>query len=190
MDYKKIYESSFNQTGYNLHPDNEFRFQFVNDYIKTNEINSIIDIGSGRGNILKIIKETYPNVEVTSTDIKKFHNIDVPFFELNLCDTETYDFLNERKFDLLSCLDVMEHIEKKCVDDVLKFFSNISKKVLLTIANHSDVQNGIELHVIQEGMNFWGPVIEKYFFIDDVEVQYNGRLYLLKLTSKQNQNNV
>jgi methylase of polypeptide subunit release factors len=75
MDYKKIYESSFNQTGYNLHPDNEFRFQFVNDYIKTNEINSIIDIGSGRGNILKIIKETYPNVEVTSTDIKKFHNI-------------------------------------------------------------------------------------------------------------------
>lgn len=184
MDYKNIYEKSFNNIGYNLHQDDEYRFKFVESYITKNNPKTIIDMGSGRGNILKILNDKFDDLEITSCDLKKFHNYDVPFYEINLCDTTTFEKLNDKKFDLLCCLDVMEHLEKKCLDDVLNFFSRISKNCLLTIANHSDILNGVELHLIQENMDYWSPVLEKYFIIENVKQEYNGRLYLINLKSK------
>jgi hypothetical protein len=89
----------------------------------------------------------------------------------------------KKQFELLTCLDVLEHIEKKCVDDVLHNFSLISEYSVLTIANHSDVLNGVELHVIQEKMTFWLPYLNKYFEVLDQREHYNGRLYLLILKS-------
>lgn len=187
MDYKQTYEKSFQTPNYNLHSDEEFRFQYVMKFINTNKIGSVIDISSGRGNLINMIKSFDPKVQITSTDLKKFHNYDIPFFEVNLCDTNTFKNITPSKFDLLTCLDVLEHIEKGCVEDVIRTFSELSRYSVLTIANHSDVLNGVELHLIQENLNYWGPIIEKYFTILDQQEHYNGRLYLFTLKSKTNE---
>jgi hypothetical protein len=183
-NYKEIYEQSFSDSKYNLHPDTEFRFNMVYDYINTNNVNTLVDISSGRGNIIKHIITNHPNIEILSCDLKKFHDYDVEFIEIDLCDKNTFKIT--KKYDLLTCLDVLEHIGKECVDDILYFFSRISKHSLVTIANHSDIQNGIELHVIQENMEYWTPLIEKYFEIIKSETQYNNTLYMLTLKSKNN----
>ena len=184
-NYKEIYEQSFSDLNYNLHPDNEFRFNMVYDYLKLNKVNTFVDIGSGRGTIIKYIITNHPSIEILSCDLKKFHNYDVEFIEINLCDKDTFKI--SKKYDLLTCLDVLEHINKECVDDILFFLSKISKYSLITIANHSDIQNGVELHIIQENMEYWSPLIEKYFEIIKTETQYNDRLYMLTLKSKNNE---
>ena len=182
INYRQIYENSFSDLKYNFHSDNEYRFNMVYDYINVNKINNIIDISSGRGNIIKHILNNYPNIEILSCDLKKFHDYDVEFIEMDLCNKDTFKI--RKKYDLLTCLDVLEHISKECIDDVLSFFSNISKNALITIANHSDIQNGVELHVIQENMEYWEPLISKYFEIIKNETQYNNTLYMLTLKSK------
>ena len=182
MDFINVYENSFSDPNYNLHPNTEFRFQLVYEFIKKNKVESMIDIGSGRGNVIDYILTNHPNINITSCDLKKFHDFDVDFIQINLCDNENVKIDN--KYDLLTCLDVLEHLEKTCVDNVLRLFSNISKHSLITIANHSDIKNGVELHIIQENMGYWSPIIEKYFQINNVDTKYDGRLYLLELTSK------
>jgi hypothetical protein len=187
MDYKKTYEQSFENTNYNLHSDQEFRFQYVINALHQIKAGSVIDISSGRGNLINVIKNFDPKISVTSTDLKKFHNYDVPFFEVNLCEPETFKNIEPNKFDLLTCLDVMEHIEKGCIENVLRTFSEISRFSVLTIANHSDILNGVELHIIQENLTYWKPIISKYFVILDQQEHYNGRLYLFTLKSKTNE---
>lgn len=183
MNFINVYEKSFLNPNYNLHPNTEFRFELVYDFIKKNKVDSVIDIGSGRGNVINYILTNHPNIKITSCDLKKFHDFDVEFIQLNLCDNENIKIT--KKYDLLTCLDVLEHVEKTCVDNILNLFSTISKHSLITIANHSDVQNGVELHIIQENMDYWTPIIEKYFHINNIDTKYDGRLYLLELTSKK-----
>jgi len=182
MDYKKIYGDLF-KTNYNLDPDNEYRYTLVHEFLKNNEIKSFIDIGSGKGIVVNFVKTNYPDIELLSSDLEKYHNHEIDFVEINLCDTETYKNVN-KKYDLLTCLDVIEHIDKDCVDNTLKFLSEISHVSILTIANHSDIQNGVEVHRIQEDMTYWSPLIEKYFDILSFNTYYNERLYVLKLKTK------
>lgn len=187
MDYKKTYEKSFENANYNLHSDQEFRFQYVINALQQTKVSSVIDISSGRGNLINVIKNFDQNIKITSTDLKKFHNYEVPFFEVNLCEPDTFKNITPNKFDMLTCLDVMEHIESGCVENVIKVFSEISKFSVLTIANHSDILNGVELHLIQENLTYWKPIIEKHFVIVDQQEHYNGRLYLFILKSKANE---
>ncbi len=184
MNFHEIYEKSFENQNYNFHPENEFRYSYVKNYVESNKVKKIIDIGSGRGTLIEVLKKIDTNIEIFSSDLKKFHNWEVPFFEINLCNKETFKEFEDNSFELLVCLDVLEHIKKECIDDIFSFFQKISKNLIFSIANHSDVQNGVELHLIQEDMSFWSPIILKYFEIIHSETQYGGKLYLLTLKSK------
>ena len=183
INYKKIYNSAFENNYYNQHPSEEFRFQYVLEFVKNNNINNLIDVGSGRGKLIEVIKTYDSSIDITSCDLTKYHNYDVNFIEMDLTDEETFELINKEEFDLLTCLDVMEHIEKKYVNNIIQNFSRISNYAVLSIANHSDILNGVELHLIQEDMSFWKPLLENYFKIIDHTEFYNGRLHLLILKS-------
>lgn len=183
MNYHKIYESSFKKNGYNVHDDSELRFQYVLNFVKEKNINNIIDIGSGRGNLIRVLSNYNNDIKITSTDLIKIHDFEVPFYEINICDLSSFKNFEDKKFELLTCLDVLEHIEKDCVDNILNKFSLLSKYSVLTIANHSDVLDGVELHLIQENLDYWMPYINKNFEVLESRVHYGGRLYLLTLKS-------
>lgn len=185
IDYKKIYKNAFSVEGYNLHNDQEFRFSLVKKFVEENNCKSVIDLGSGRGNVIRILNEINPDIEVTSCDLEKFHSYECEYFNLNLCDTESFSVLNGKSYNLLTCLDVLEHVDKSCVDNIFKLFQKLAEFAVITIANHSDKLNGVQLHTIREDMTYWKPIIEKYFEITYFDTQYNGRLYLLTLKRKK-----
>jgi 2-polyprenyl-3-methyl-5-hydroxy-6-metoxy-1,4-benzoquinol methylase len=185
IDFKNIYENSFNDTNYNKHEDEEYRFQTVKNFVIENNITSVLDVGSGRGNVIKILNEVDSNIKITSCDLKKFHNYNCEFLELDLCDKNSLSNLENKNYDLIVCLDVLEHVQKECVEDIFKTLSKISNFTILTIANHSDIHNGVELHLIRENMSYWEPIIQKYFDILNFDEKYGGRLYLLNLKNKK-----
>lgn len=184
MKYEEIYENVFNnKPNYNVHISDKDRYDFVIEEVIFNKYKKIIDISSGRGYFIKYLSELKQDIDITSTDIKKFNNIDVKFIELNL--TQKSDYLKfVEKYDHLSCMDVLEHIEEKYIDDILQFFCTLSNKFCFTIANHSDVQNGVELHLIQKDVEWWNNVLSKYFIIKKDFKKYNDRLYCYVLESK------
>jgi hypothetical protein len=186
MDYKNVYDEAFSISRYNTHPDDEFRYVITNDYIKSNIIETLIDIGSGRGKLLEVLKKDYSDLYIMSCDINKYHEVEVDFETIDLSNPDTYCYF-DFKYDLLTCLDVLEHLDKSYIEKVLEYFSKISKKCILTIANHSDKLNGVELHTIQEDDSYWTPLIKRYFMIDKYDEYYivNGkaRLYIYYVES-------
>ena len=160
MNYNKMYTQLFSNANYSKHGYTEPRYIFANENIDRFSANNIIDIGSGRGVLLELIKKTHPNIRLVSTDLQKFHNIDCEFINLDLTNKNTY-FYPAQKFDLLMCLDVLEHLDKCYITQVFEWFAEISKYQVLSIANHSEIINGIELHTIQENIDYWISLINK-----------------------------
>ncbi len=115
--------------------------------------------------------------------MEKFHNYDVNFIKLDLSNSSDYDKFTET-YDLLSCMDVLEHIEEKHINDILSFFCKLSQKFCFTIANHSDIHNGIELHVTRKNKEWWDKKLNNYFNIKNSFVKYDNRLYCYTLEKK------
>jgi 2-polyprenyl-3-methyl-5-hydroxy-6-metoxy-1,4-benzoquinol methylase len=179
IKYKEIYEKVFDIPHYSKNDDRKISCQLVHDYLSGNE-KSVIDIGSGRGPVLIELLTKFENTQILSCDLKKFHDLNVPFEVLDL--TAELDknniLMNYPLFDFLTCMDVLEHIEEKELDDILSFFKLIAKKYLIIVANHSDVW-GEELHLIQESMDWWESRLTKYFFsILDKKSIHNNRAYV------------
>lgn len=191
MDYKETYTNLFNTKNYSIHNFNELRYQITNDFVKKNNVKNVVDIGSGRGVLLDLLIKENPEIKILSTDLENFHNLNFDFKKIDLSNSETF-FEVEEKYNLLSCLDVLEHLEKNLLDDVFNWFSKISKNQILTIANHSEILNGKEIHLIQEGLDYWEPIILNHLEIlsKETKVFYHmGRphyLYILITKTKFN----
>jgi len=185
MEYKKIYDEVFNNNKeYNYHVYDKDRYDFVINEIFKNNYNDVIDISSGRGFLIKYLMEKNQNINITSTDLSKFNDLDINFVQLNLTEKSDYDKITN-KYDFLSCMDVLEHIELKYIHDIFYFFKSISNNFAITVANHSDIFSGHELHLIQEDKLWWDNVFSKYFIIvDSWSGGWKGLLYSYILKNK------
>jgi len=153
-------------------------------YILPNKerIKTCIDISSGRGGFLSLIKDLGFNI--VSTDLKKFNNLDLPFIRCDLSNKTDVDSLKSNHYDLLTCIDVLEHIEKQYIDYVLQVFAEMSDVCLLIIANHEDFQYGIKLHLIVEELEYWTSCVSRYFTIDKIETLKDGLIYYFECSRK------
>jgi 2-polyprenyl-3-methyl-5-hydroxy-6-metoxy-1,4-benzoquinol methylase len=173
---KDVYTKLFNTNYYSIHNINDPHFQFVKEYIIKNDVESVYDVGSGRGYLLELIEQEFPHIKLVSSDYDKFHQIDCFFYKIDLNDKLTYSIID--KVDLLVCLNVLEHVEEDSVNNILEYFSKISKNHIFAIANHEEFIDGIELHKIQKDKNWWDLNINKYFDIKFSDIIYNDMLYL------------
>lgn len=68
---------------------------------------------------------------------------------------------------LVSCIDVLEHIEPDCIDDVLDDLKRVTGQIgFFTIATgpaEKKLSDGRNAHLIQEGANWWLPKIMERF---------------------------
>tara|TARA_R110000868_G_scaffold250790_1_gene507543 strand:- start:1277 stop:1858 length:582 start_codon:yes stop_codon:yes gene_type:complete len=190
MDYKETYKNLFGTNDYSTHQETEYRYQLVLNYLKNNNVKTLVDISSGRGVMLQLIKREFPNVKIISTDLERFHEVEVEEFrEVDLSDEST-QFTTPTKYDLLTCLDVLEHLDKSFINNVFKWFSEVSKNQILTIANHSEILNGVEIHTIREDMTYWGPIVNEFLELKNETSKtfiHKGKphyLYVLNTESK------
>lgn len=183
MEYNKVYSECFSNLLYsNQH---HIQYDYIIDKMKLSftmdETFSIVDVGSGRGQLIEMMKNAFRNIVVTSVDLEQFHNKEVNQFVP--CDLSNEDDRNQLQslapFDLVVCTDVLEHLDKSFIDQVVETLSKLGPRSILAIANHSDIWDGVELHTIREGFDWWKDLIEKrYHKIQDTFTNPEGTLYI------------
>jgi hypothetical protein len=188
MDYKTVYTDIFkNNINYNYPSSVSYEkainyFKIVNN---TKKIEKIADVGSGRGNLIKEINKIYKD-KIYSYDLECYYDTteynNVLFKQINLCDNS---FVELEKVDFLFCLDVLEHLEENKIKNILKTFSKFSNYSFFTIANHSDIIGGVELHLIQKNHFYWDEIINNYFTIINYQSFYDNRLMCYSLETKK-----
>jgi cyclopropane fatty-acyl-phospholipid synthase-like methyltransferase len=188
MDYKSVYQTAFSDVYYsnNHHIQYDYVVQKLKTMFNPDDTFELIDVGSGRGQLLQLVRNEFKNSILTSVDLQKIHNVQVNYFiECDLSSKSDRLSLLTKKYDVLVCTDVLEHLDKSFIVDVFDTFLKLSNKSILAIANHSDILNGLELHTIQEDNQWWESHIKTFYSIDDMVSAYNGRLYMYFVTSLQ-----
>lgn len=70
-------------------------------------------------------------------------------------------------FDLVCCIDVLEHIEPKCLEDVLRAIRKKTERLaFLTIHTGpagKTLSDGRNAHLIQQPMRWWRKALDRHF---------------------------
>lgn len=122
----------------------------------------IVDIGCGKGHYLRALKNHgYTNVlgvEFSEVCCNQYLT-DLPHIESNII---TYLTTTKVHFDFCICMDVLEHLSKSDVEVAIKGIVDKSTTSIIGIANHSDVFDGVELHLIQQDSDWWYNLLSQY----------------------------
>lgn len=163
MDYEAIYSKEFLSDKYNRpNPDRCGRFLWTHDVVAQLRPTSLLDIGVGRGLFLEKIQKSFPEIEVAGLDVVNVNRLKCPFIQMDI----TQSSLNEY-FEVITCLDVLEHIHEDDLDFVLKWISKCAHHFIFTIANHSDIgKSGQQLHLIQQSIEWWTDTLKQYFTVE------------------------
>ncbi len=186
MDYKTIYQNAFGVSSYNDDPGAD-KYTFVLDtlhnYLPDTKGRGL-DVGSGKGYMLSALHNKFPDLDLFALDVDNFLNRGLDYVQLFECDI-TKDWPNIGQFDFVTCLDVLEHIEKDKLEYIVEQIHNISDIAYITVGNHNDIINGVELHITREKLPYWTDLLEKYFTIKRVhnrdDVWYYFELHTKKL---------
>ena len=131
---------------------------YANDILDMcNSINDqdVLDYGCGKAELAKLIP-----FKIQSYDpcIEKFSNRPKPA-------------------NIVACIDVLEHIEPECLDDVLEDIQNLTKKaIFLTVATAEALKklpDGRNAHLIVQDYTKWLPKLWEHFTL----VNYSKRAY-------------
>lgn len=118
----------------------------INKIINEKNIKSILDYGCGKAIFQKYL---FKNLNVTNYDpaVKKFSN------------------RPQGKFNLVICIDVMEHVEESKIEEVLEDVFNFGEYIFLTITCYPALQvlpNGKNAHYTVKEPIWWEEKLKKY----------------------------
>lgn len=159
---KSVYDDVFeNDENFDvLDSSNEPKLKYVLRYAKAID-GKILDAGCGRGSVLRYMLDNGIDafgIELSPVCVEKY----LEGLPVANADIVTW---SEGGHQYRGCIstDVMEHIPLDQIDATLAALAKLSPSVFLGIANHSSVHNGHELHVIQEGIDWWKRKIGAHF---------------------------
>ena len=112
--------------------------QVVIDICKNLDTRDVLDYGCGKGTLRQ----------------------KVPLLQIKNYDPAVEEWSQRpEKADVVCCFDVLEHVEPKCLDDVLRDLSSLAKRAaIFVIATRPAVKflpDGRNAHLIQKGMLWW-----------------------------------
>ena len=172
--YKRIYDDAYTAIdNYNYH--NVVKDIYVDVYAAY--VNGkILDAGCGEGIHLKrMISSGHDafGIELSTVCCDKYLQ-DIPHKNIDIL-----SYAREgHSFDGLICMDVLEHIPPENINETLMALSKLSNSAFLGIANHSDIINGVELHLIREDKNWWNKILHKYYKnVHFLTEQFDGKFY-------------
>lgn len=117
-----------------------------------------LDVGCGRGDSLAVAMSLgyftqgvevvdYLCVPPTIILVEGAH--DMPF--------------EDNKFDVVTCMDVMEHIPEEDVDLVIAEIARVGKECLFGISYRSSIRMDMELHVTRHNCAWWAEKMICYY---------------------------
>ena len=127
----------------------------IYDVIKNNNVKTILDYGCGKAKFHSIL---FNNKKVPGSPIGV--NI-TPY------DPAVAQFSNKPtgQFDLVLCIDVMEHVQEDKVEEVLKDIFTFSNRIFLTITCYPATQvllNGKNAHYTIKEPDWWKEKLKPY----------------------------
>lgn len=173
FDYKAYWDNRYNTGGNSGNGSygelNNFKVNFINNFIKEKNIETVIDFGCGDGNqLMQTNYKKYLGLDVAKSSIKKclklFNNQKNKSFLL-------YDpmyFVNNNFFkaDLVICIDVLYHIipEEDFIKTLKDIFSCSKKYVILytSIDAYKTEPYRVGAHVRHRDTMFFLEKIENY----------------------------
>ncbi len=187
--YDSVYEKyadTYGQTD-----EEEPRFKVSRMYLDAIEsAKTIFDAGVGKGGFFHLIQSRYAceGIEPSAVAIKKFHRNDVRIKNLFIQDIPGH--YQENSFDVVVCLDVLEHIPEQDLDTVFHSLASIGKKYFIfSVANHDDEWDGMQLHVSRFSYTEWEKKLRKYFSILHFTPTHNDLARIFLLEKKEHSDN-
>ena len=138
------------------------------------ESGTLIDVGTGRANFVRMLLRQSPNWEVTTCDLAKFHVLDVPFVPIDLTTESGRAAVAAMRAEYLTCLGVLEHLPEAAIPPAIEALSQVPEQLaVITAANHSDIGVKGELHLTQQPVEWWQEQLGKWFTVTDT-MKYAG----------------
>lgn len=148
----------------------EYKSEFINDFIKNNNITSLLEYGCGDGNQLKYIKcEKIIGVDVSQTAINKckFLNPKGDFICLN------NNNFPKIKTDLLLSLDVIYHlIEDDVYEEYMTNMVNHGSKFIIVYSSNDTSEDKFPNHVKLRKFTENDKLNENYTLLQSIKNKY------------------
>lgn len=134
------------------------KFPKIIKFIREQSATDILDYGAGSANRLSVmLGDAYPG-EFSCTDY------DPGIAEISQ---------KPEPHSLVTCIDVLEHVEPDLLDNVLSDLKRVTKQagffVISTIPAKRILRNGKNAHLIIESVEWWQEKLSQYFHVDVVD---------------------
>ena len=193
--YKKMHRDGFNlKNGDRRSPDEAYNgrstlifAKLIKDIIHRNQIKNMLDYGCGKG---FFYDNSFEIKDLKIKSLKGYWGIKIDLY--NPC-YENYSFIDENKiYDLVISIDVLEHIPEQDIDWVLdKIISKAKKYVFINVACYSAaalLPNGDNAHININNQSWWFEKIlhfkKKYGDVKIIcicSIVENGKIVLFPL---------
>lgn len=159
-EQKKLHENpSYGVASVNVAP-------LVTNIINTLGITEMLDYGAGKGRLIDAIEPD--------------HKMIIELYEPS--NPEWSDTPEPRQF--VTCIDVLEHIEPECLDNVLDDLKRVTKQYgLFTIHTGPAMKvlsDGRNAHLTQEDYTWWMPKLWKRFHVHQMTHTSSGFYVIVK----------
>lgn len=178
-DQKQIYDEIYtNVATYNFYDD--IKNDYVDSFARIIDGN-ILDAGCGEGIHLKrLLDKGYDvfGIEISEVCCTNFLS-NTPHENVDIV---TYSKKGVRYSGLI-CMDVLEHISPGQLDETIMALSQLAPTAFFGIANHSDILNGKELHLIREDSRWWVNILSKYYkccyVVSELSYTQNNKIFFI-----------
>lgn len=157
---------------------------------KCGKVKLVADIGCGRCIFFDRLQQR--GLQVFGLDPSGFvvNSKKSPFITYGTCDNTPFA---DNLFDVVFCLDVLEHIPEVLISNSLEELRRISKRYLIiSAASHEDIVENLNVHISVKPYPEWEKIISKYFKIISSEMIYSktysdrtAKIYLCKKLTKK-----
>ena len=201
--YKQMHDDGYTKTdgGY-IDRDNSFNgistipyAPIIKKIIDKNDLHSLLDYGCGKAEFY------YNNFVLDNLEyppFKKFWDINIDLYDPGY---EKYNNLDtKKKYDIVICIDVLEHIPAEDIDYIFNKLSNLSKKYIFLNGGcyraAALLPNGKNAHINIQTPEWWYKKILKIIkirvdlkIICNCTIEKNGKLKVFPLQFNDKINN-
>lgn len=165
--YDKIYSNNFKYPNTDSLYGSLCHGNNVIEFIDQLDFDTILDIGCGRAQFVSMMLKRGKQVSACDISQALIDKLSIPGIEFVCCSMSDIKF--DRKFDLITAFDVLEHIPEELIDQSLSELKRVMGKYsIVSIAWHQDEKWGMDLHVTVKGESWWHEKLNEFF--SDIEI--------------------
>lgn len=165
VKYDHLFATNERYNANEQHPRYDIAAKFIE---RCGDVHLVADIGAGRGLFLERLQKKGYEVFGVEPSRVAVETLKSPFVVLGTCSAIPYA---SDLFDVVVCLDVLEHIPSTLTRDSLRELSRVTKAyAIISVADHEDVVDDLVLHINLRSYPEWERAIADCFDILDGEL--------------------